>query len=323
MRNVIITALVATALLVSVVPAASAKPEAREDGDKIVLSNSDVTVWFHGKKPMLKVFPVDNESAAFSYHFTQVAEYRDLNADGIPQETEIVSRLSLEKASAFEVNTTEIDGGIVLNLTLTADVKLGGGGNPLLENVSVPDRQATVVLSFAIRDGDVTIDAGDVELDVPSTAIKYDFEVVSWPFVDAKANRLALDMKVDGAVEEAAETGVTAATVAANGTAVGVLAWTTTAQGKSAAGEAVDVPVKAKLVEAGDGNATRIVFTYDAPDLASLLHDPTIGTAGAPANEAGELGETVADKVSEVPFAGALLLAAAVGLAALVVGRKR
>lgn len=321
MRAPIIVTLFAVALAAAFVPAGAASPpEAREDGDKIVLQNDHVSVWFHGKKPMLKVFPTGNESASFGYRFHEVVEYRDLDNDGLPSQTEVVSRLSLEKASAFEVNITNAaDGAVIVNLSLTAPVKLGGGGNPLLDNVSVPERDASVVLSFAIRDRAVTIDAGDVEVEVPETSIKYDFEVKAWPFVDAAQNRLALDMKVDGQAVQEGALGSTAAEVASNGTALGVLTWTSSAVGTTTSGADVDVPVKAKLAagSGADANVTRLVFTYDAADLETLLHDPTIGVASASGEGMDDVGETIADKVNDVPGAGLLAVAAVVGLAAL------
>lgn len=334
MRPFLLPASLAVAVLAAFIPAGAASPpEAREDGDKLVLQNDHVTVWFHGKKPMLKVFPTGNGSASFGYHFHEVVEYRDLDNDGLPSQAEIVARLSLEKASSFEVNiTNEADGAVLVNLSLDAPVRLGGGGNPLLENVSVPDRDASIVLSFAIRDRAVTVDAGDVDVEVPETSIKWDFAVKAWPFVDAARNRLALDMKVDGEAVQEGALGSTAAEVSTNGTAVGILTWTTSAVGTTAAGEDVDVPVKVKLAAqaAGDAatgeadanaTATRIVFTYDAADLETLLHDPTIGVVKA-SEGVDDVGETIADKVNEVPAPGLFALVAVVCLAATGLRRR-
>jgi hypothetical protein len=114
---------------------------------------------------------------------------------------------------------------------------------------------------------------------------------------------------------------VDSATVAANGTKVGALAWTSLATGKTLQGADVPVPVKAALK--ADGNDTRVVFTYDAAGLASLTHDPTIGVASAsvaPVDGAGGLGEAVKD----VPAPGlALVVVAAAAAAALVTARRR
>lgn len=320
MRHVIIPALVAAALLAAVVPAGAAAPKAREDGDKLVLENDHVKVWFQGKKPMLKVFPADNESAGYGYRFDEVVEYRDLDGDGLPSEQEVLARLSLASASAFEVNTTESEDRAVLNLTLTAPVKLAGA--KALDNVTLPstpaDRSATIRLSFTIWSQDAEVDANGTVVQVPATAIKYDFAVDQWPFLDAQNARLALDMRLQG---EAASEEDGEATVNVNGTRAGVLTWTTEAQGTTAAGENVTVPVKAKV---GSGNDTRVVFTYDAANLATLVHDPTLGVAGAEDDGTAESGGSgTTGGQNQAPGAGVLLVVAAAGAVALAARRRR
>lgn len=322
MRQVILPILVAFALLASAAPATAKPVRVSEDKDKIVLENDHVKVWFQGKKPMLKLFAAGNDSAAFEYKFTQVVEYRDLDADGLPGETEVVSRLLLEKASAFEVNTTEVDDGVVLNLSLTAPVKLTG--NPVLENVTVPDRDATVRIVFTLREADATLDVDGADVPVAATSVKYDLVVETWPFVDAAANRLALDTRVTGHVEADPVGALGAATVDANGT-LGALTWVTTAEGKTASGQDVDVPVKTAIKpDAADANVTRVVFTYDAANLASLVHDPTVGVASAEdADEATDATSKVSDAVKDVPGVGAIALVVGVAAAAIVARRGR
>lgn len=320
MRQAIIPALIAAALLAAVVPAGAAAPKAREDGDKLVLENDHVKVWFQGKKPMLKVFPADNASAGYGYKFDQVVEYRDVDGDGLPSEQEVVARLNLAAANAFVVNATEEDDRALLNLTLTAPVKLTGA--KALDNVSLPttpaERSATIRLAFAIWSEDAEVDANGTTVQVPRTAIKYDFAVDAWPFVDAQNHRLALDMRLQGT---AASDEDGQATVEANGTRVGVMTWTSEAHGTTTAGENVTIPVKAKV---GTGNDTRVVFTYDAPNLATLLHDPTLGVASAEDGAGGEAtGDGTTPGSNEAPGAGVLLVAGAAGAVALALRRRK
>ena len=296
-------------------------PQAKVDDDKVVLSNEHVTVWFQGKKPMLKVFPSGNESAGYGYVFTDVLEYRDLDANGVPSKEEVVSRLDLVKASGWEVETTEAEGEVVLNLTLTAPVKLAGG---VLQDqdVQLPERDATVGLTFTLRSEDVVVDAQGVNVTVPRTSVKYDFAVLQWPFVDADANRLALDARVQGALDVDEEAALGSATVDANGTSVGALSWTLTAAGTLADGTEVDVPVKAHVQ--ADGNATRLVYTYDAAGLATLLHDPTLGVLSTALLEsAGDEAGALADLGKAVPGPALPLAAAGAGVAALALRRGR
>lgn len=307
------------------VTAVAAPPEAKEHDDKIVLQNDHVTIWFQGKKPMLKVFPTANASedgnvsGAYTYKFTEVVEYRDLDGDDAPSNNEVLASLNLEKASAWTVARSELDdGAIVLNLSLRGPVKIGpkAEGLPVSDavNVSLPDRDADVRLVFTLRDGAATLDAGGVNLTVPGTSVKYDFEVAAWPLVDATNGRIALLSHVEGELDLGSDDDVQTANVGANDTRVGVLAWTPEAQGTDANGAAVDVPVVANART--EGNLTRLAYTYDAPGLATLLHDPTIGVT--PTEESlqesgsGTDGQTGGNTVPALGLVGVL---AALGVA--------
>lgn len=288
--------------------AAGKRPGATEDEDKFVLSNDHVRVWFQGKKPMLKVLPANgSEEGAYEYHFTDVVEYRDVDGDGGPGAQEVVSSLNLNKASAWNVTRAEENGSVVLNLTLTAPVKLARGVE-LPQNVSLPSRDATVSLVFHIFEEETRIEAGNETVVVARAAVKYDFVVAQWPFVDAGQNRLALEALVGGVLDLGNETDE--AEVVANETTVGALTWLSNATGTTADGATVDVPVRAN-VALEEGNMSRLVFTYDAPDLVTLLHDPTIGLsgAGAPAESGDGEGR------SSVPGPGLVLVGLAAGAA--------
>lgn len=297
--------------------AAVGKPGVQEDGDKIVMSNDHVRVWFQGKKPMLKVFPAGNESneSAYEYHFTDVVEYRDVDGDGGPSNQEIVASLNLNKASAWNVTRTEGDDNVTLNLTLTAPVKLGRGVD-VPGNVSLPAEDANVSLVFRIFQEDTLLNESGENITVSRTAVKYDFIVHSWPFVNAQLNRLALEALVHGQLELDNSTGVEGATVMSNETAVGALTWSTNATGTDANGTAVDVPVRAN-VALEEGNMSRLILTYDAPGLATLVHDPTIGTSGADESTDGATGGE-----SRVPAPGLVLVAVAAAGTALVARRR-
>lgn len=298
---------------------AAGKPGVEEEGDKIVMSNDHVRVWFQGKKPMLKVFPAGNESneSAYEYHFTDVVEYRDVDGDGGPSNQEVVASLNLNKASAWNVTRTEGEDNVTLNLTMSAPVKLGRGVE-VPGNVSLPSADANVSLVFYIFQEDEVINASGENITVSRTAVKYDFIVHSWPFVNAQVNRLALEALVHGQLEIDNSTGVEGATVMSNETEVGALTWSTNATGTDANGTAVDVPVRAN-VALEEGNMSRLIFTYDAPGLATLVHDPTIGTSGA--DESSD-GGTDADG-SRVPGPGAALVAVAAAGVALAVRRRK
>lgn len=333
LRNTVIV--LSLLLAFAAIPAAVAKPRASEDADKIVLENDHVRVWFQGKKPMLKVFPAnatedENATGAYGYHFMELVEYRDVDGDGIPSNQEIVASLNLNKASAWEVSRNETETGIVLNLTLTAPVRFGkqldelptsNVTGDLAENITLPTESTAIVsLVFTIEDGARTIEADGVNVTVPATSIKYDVVVSKWPFVNAEVDRLALDMKVEGELELTDESGVEGAEVLANGTSVGALTWVSNASGNTTVGETVDVPVHAVIASSGEG-VSRLVFTYDAPDLASFVHDPTIGTTSTP-EAMQESGSSATSDKSPVPGLGVGLLVVA-ALGAFVLRRRR
>ena len=314
-----IIAIVTAALLAAAIPGAAeaAEPQAREDDDKFVLENDFVRVWFQGKKPMLKVFPAnasedDNESSFF-YKFTDLVEYRDVDSDGAPSQNEVLASLNLDKASAWTVNTSEEGDAVVLNLSMDAPVKLGRSN--LTDNVSVPERDASISLVFTIRSGASTINASGENVTVPATSIKYDLYVHSWPFVNAELGRLALETKVTGDLDY--DNATNSANVSTNGTSVGALSWTSNATGVTTDGENVTVPVRTAITQGLD-NETAITYTYDAADLASLLHDPTVGTTTTPES----LEESAGDDDKRVPMPGVLLLVAVVAAAALVIRRR-
>ncbi|HEX2021658.1 MAG TPA: hypothetical protein VHH36_03045 [Candidatus Thermoplasmatota archaeon] len=337
--NRIVPLTIVLALAIGGIAAAAAKtgPKAREDSDKIVLENDEITVWFQGKKPMLHVFATGagavngTPPVGYQYKMRDVVEYRDIDANGLPDPTEVLARLSLEKASAFEVNTTDVEGGVVLNLTLEAPVQIAGG-LPVPDQapgVAVPDRTARVTLSFAIRGEDTVLSVGGANLTVPENAVKYDFVVEKWPWTDASNGRLALDVQVVGVTDAVTFAGLSGLAVeGANGTKLGAVTWTETAQGVTADGAEVEVPVKTKVVADADAanasSATRIVHTYDAGNLQTLVHDPVLGVASAQGSLDGANDtQEVADKVDAIPGPGVALGVLALAAVALLARRAR
>lgn len=318
MRTSNVTAIIVSLALLAA-PALAAAPQLREDSDKLVLENEHVSVWFQGKKPMLKVAPAEG-GAAYDYTFTDVVEYRDIDGDNLASNNEVVARLDLTSASAWDVERAQSADEIVLNLTLAAPVKLGREALVPQADVALPQGDAIVSLLFSIREGASTIDVNGVNVTVPATSIKYDFIVTQWPFVNADVDRLALEMLVGGTLELANATGLEGADVLANGTSVGALSWTTLATGNTTEGTQVDVPVKVGVASGVDG-ATRLTYTYDAAKLASLIHDPTIGVTPTPA-ALEEVAEAATGRVNSVPLPGVAIVAAGLAGAALALGRR-
>lgn len=331
-KRTTIIAIVAAFMLAMASTAVAKPPQLSEDKDKLVLENDHVRVWFQGKKPMLKVFPAgapdeDNATGVFGYQFRELVEYNDLNGDGIPDANEVVASLNLNKANAWNVTREEGEDNVTLTLSLVAPVKLGkklglptdNATSNVTDNLTLPGRDApaNVTIVFHIFESETTID----NVTVPETAVKYDLIVGSWPFVNANLTRLALELAVTGDVEVDEDGN---ATVASNETDVGALTWVTTATGNTTGGETIDVPVEVATA-AGDEGMTRFVFTYDAANLASLVHDPTVGTTGY----TGEDGEGTTSTSggessgSSVPAPAFLVVVGAIAVAAVAARWRR
>lgn len=281
--------------------AAAQAPAIREEDDKLVLTNDTIAVWFADGRPTLTVIRASDLLGAngYEYRYTDVVEYRDVDGNGAPGDTEIVARLQLSDAN-WSVQRVETDERASLNFTLESPVELG-----LLpaQNVTLSDRVANVSLVFTLGGPTASTNAVDV-----------DFVVAQWPFVDAD-NRLALQSFATGTIEldETNET-VTAA-LTSNETALGNVTWDTMAQGVGENGTAVDVPVVPAIALASE-NESLVVLTYDATGITGLTHRASLAIPG-PAVAA----ESTAAKGLTVPGPGLLLGVAA--LAAVGLLRRR
>ncbi|MFA5862071.1 MAG: hypothetical protein WDA16_10295 [Candidatus Thermoplasmatota archaeon] len=307
--------------------ASPSAPAVKEDARGIVLSNDLVSFSFLDKKPVLVVRAAGNETDAFTYTFDQLVEYRDVDANGLPSDNEVVARLDLAAAS-YQVNQTTKGDAVVLNLTLTAPVKPTKTPAPapggVLDNLTLPNGDAQVTLLFTLRNTATTLKAGAASLTIPASAVKYDLFVTKWPFIDSSMDRLALDMHASGVGEQAPGVGVESAVLARNGTQVGAVSWSTLARGATPQGATIDVPVRAVLKVQPSANGTsetRIVYTYDAADVATLVHEATIGLASASIAEISSSGSVVGP-TKDTPGAGVVAALGALAVVGLLSRRR-
>ncbi|GEM_PF-5101510 len=326
-------ALLAVALLALAGGAAAAgsPPKLTEEGGKIVLSNDQVQVWLKDKKPTLRVLPPaakdENATGAFTYRFLDVVEYRDLDGNGAPSPGEVVQTLNLDRADGWTLNRTSSDTVAVLNMTLADDVKAANAPDLPKPPVGLPaDRAAQVSLVFTLRGDDATTLAGLANLSVRASSVESDLVVAKWPFLDAANDRLALESDVTGSAKALNSSGVESAAVSSpNGTALGSLSWTTIAQGKTAAGSPVAVPVRAALEPQTDATGaatgvTRLALTYDAPAVASLAHQGTVGLF--PTTVLGATGIAGSSASKLTPGPGVVLAVGAAAVAAFALRRR-
>lgn len=311
---------VALALLLTGAGAAAAEPAptVKDDKDKIVLANADVTVWFHGKKPMLKVFPTsgDGEADGFEFKFERVVEFADENGDGIAQDSEVRAFLNLNPASGWVVETTTTATEATLALTLDAPLTLRGPADVELPDAVPQDRiKGNVSLVFHVFGETVDVPGPNgTTVPLETTKVKYDLAVNAWSWVDEANDRLALIGTTSADLEA---TGDTAAAVSADDATLGVVAWLPTAEATTgAATEEVDVVTEVT----SEGGRSRIQHAFAASGYDSLLYDPVFGIASLPASvdeASGALGD-----LNPAPGVGAVAAAAVVGAAAFAARRR-
>ncbi|HWG89659.1 MAG TPA: hypothetical protein VNZ52_02315 [Candidatus Thermoplasmatota archaeon] len=316
-----VAALVALAFLASALAApalagATTAPKAREEKDKIVLENDQITVWFQGKKPMIKILPANKTEAAFDVKLGELVEFEDLDKNGAPSANEVRATLNLHQAKAWQITTTEEDGVVVLTMTLEAPLKYKGAvPETPLDDLVNKDRVGNVTLVFRLGSTTVTLPAGNTTLTLLPTETKFDLYVNKWTWADGAKNLLALTFDAgEKGNATLAETGPRAALGTAN-TTRGYFTWLETAEAVKD-GANITVPVTGHALD----EPGRYALVYGVGGFTSLLHDPTIGASptGEPVTET-----TVPENLSTVPAAGTLLAVAAVGAAAVLVARRK
>ncbi|MHB8604790.1 MAG: hypothetical protein ACYDCK_05995 [Thermoplasmatota archaeon] len=326
-------AFAATAALPAVA-AGNSGPKQSEDSTKWVLDNGIVSVWFQGKKPMLKVFPNGTPSKSYQFTFDRVVEFQDTDNNNVPAESEVRAFLNLDRADGWAVKVDRTPTAVLLNLTLAApiDASVGPVGTVPLPKTNADT--AEVSLLFHIYGAATKVPHGGSTIDVPAAAVKYDLVVTKWPWVAQSADRLALLADVSGIVAVGNANGdVVPATVATNGTSIGALSWARTAEGRAGMAN-VSVPVVTNLSMQGPTNvanrtvanasATRISWTFNAPSLDRVTYDPTIGlTDSAAALATNATSHTVGGLLKSVPAAPLAFALGAIALAAVVTRGRR
>lgn len=320
-KKMAVTLLAAGAMLLAAVPTAAAgAPKLTETDDKIVMSNDLVVVTFEGKRPVLHyTSPVTGDATNYSLSFKSLVEYRDVDQNGAPSAPEVLSTLQLANASGWNVTTTDSNGVVMLNLTLVAPVTMGPGGTPggVLDNVSLPERNAEVSLVFSLRDVTAKFDqVNATPLTVPASALSFAVIIAKYPLADPAMSRLALDLVSSTDVEKTLALGQESATFRVDNATVGSASWSAVAPGKNAQGAAMDIPVKAAV------SGHTISLTYDMPGLGSLAHGGFAGLVPALDDESTEGAKKGILGAKSVPAPALFGIVASAAMAALALRRK-
>jgi hypothetical protein len=306
--------------LLLVAPAAAgaaAEPRFQENSKRYELENDDISVWFQRKKPLLKVFPTDNESRSYQLHMHRVVEFQDADGDDAYDESEAVAFVSLARADAYNVSKRSEANAVHFELSLNTTLKSrGSGGDVPSPQPPLGDgdtARANVSLAFHVYGDDRTLETTGGNVTVDPGEVKYDIEVDRWDWT-AEDSQLAFvgQFPAGNGTEAQAQDGEDRVSVQQNGTEIGYTTWQDQARIDTGNGtETVDVVPSYDEQENG---TVQVALAYSATAYDSLLHDPT---SGVTTSSTSTSGDDATDDGFGVPGLGvAAAMAAIVGAAA-------
>ncbi len=325
----------ATVLLMALALAASAvgpvaaqgdgDPRFEESENRWVLGNEEITVWFQGKKPLLKVMSTDDANTSYEFHALRVAEFVDEDDDGAYDEDEAVAFMNLAQGADWNVSTESDGDRLLVNLTLTSDIRARG---PSLDDAPIvgEDREGTVSLVFHVVGTEQEVQVGhNTTRTLQPGEVKFDLIVSSWDWSDNEDSQLALVANVPrgNGTNVTHMDGEQTVEMSQNGTSQGSVNWEPTATVWTGnATQTVDVVPTVKDKESGENGTVQVAWAYNATGFDRLVHDPTMETASSEddgSDDDGGLGGATDD----VPATGALGALAILGAAALAMARRR
>ena len=116
---------------------AKGRPAFLDDGhgDKWVLKNDQISLWFQGKKPMLKVFRTGADGNRTGY-MLKIEDILEKDASG-----DVVADVNLEQARPQDWAVSSEQGNASMNLTMAADIeqpgaKGGSGGVTIVFHIN-------------------------------------------------------------------------------------------------------------------------------------------------------------------------------------------
>lgn len=315
----LLAGIVAVALVAPAAAGATADPQFEETSKRYELANGEISVWFQGKKPLLKVFPSDNQSRSYQFHMLRVAEFQDQDGDHAFDENESVAFVNLARADAYNVTTRSEAGAVHVALNINTTIQdrggpdLGGTPQPPLGD----EARANITLRFHVFGENRTLDTAGGNVTVTPGEVKFDVEVHRWDWRTQDGHLAFVGELPAGNGTQAEAQGGNRIAVKQNGTTFGYTAWQDAAQVTTENGtRTVDVVPSVKEQENG---TVQVAWAYNATGFRNLIHDPTMGVTDA-SKETSDEGSLVGD-VSDVPGPGvAAALAAALGAA---VARRR
>ena len=271
-------------------------PMVGNDGNKIVISNSHMTVWFEGMKPNLHVFlkGQDGNSTGFTVDIKGVYE---INRTNVP-----VAALSTERAfpeeamgmGAYNYSTSvsvQYDNASqMVNITFALTANEFTMRNSMNENSHDSTWQPT---SFSPGTASIAI---VFHVNETTSHVKFDLLVNKWSWVNTTADRLALITSLESHNSMKSPEGQTqthnGAKVEGNSVDVtnspfssqGYISWGQNANATYSNGSKAELTVSALMTNKGENNSNdaHLWLIFNPPSGAatnytSLVYDPVVG----------------------------------------------
>jgi len=311
---------VLAAALVAAAPAAAAseaaKPAYREEDDRLVITNDLVTFAFEHKRPVVRASPAANESTGWTFAAKRLVEFFDEDGDGVVDPGETRAVLNLSRNAPWTLEHRLDESVVELSMTYVGRLAIESPAGEVPLDLPAAAPTGNVTLRFALAASPAEVAFANGTLKVPASAARMSVLVNAWTFIDAR-DKLAFVADVAHGLDRIEGGVYESAAVLANDATVGELAWSREAVA-STGRENATVPVRADLAAAG--NATRVVWSYDAPGAARLEHASMLAVAvadtDAPAGGAPDLLGGLKTPVASAPATAAAVVATA-GLATL------
>lgn len=331
-----VIALVAATLLLPAMGAVEAQgqsPQYHEKPTSYELSNGVVTVWFQGKKPLLRIASVQDANRSYQLRLSKVVEFQDVNGDHAYNASEQVAFLNLDQAKGWNVSAAQANGSLTLTLRLHGVVHTSGPLGNVTPPVGLPvpgaNRTANVTLVFHIASHpEALVTGANATTNLSTSEVKFDLLVDHWSWVHPQADQLALVGAMPTAGNASLNATASRVDVTRNGSLAGAVSWASTAQvttGNNTTTAAV-VPSYVGSVNATNGSAM-VAWAVNASGYDHLAYDPTMSVQSASSNgtmSGNGTGSSFGSLLKNVPGPGlALVVGAGVLAAAAYTERRR
>lgn len=214
--------------------------------DKWVLNNSEISVWFQGKKPMLKVFSTGDDGNKSGY-LLKMEQLYETDSSGA-------------KAAYINLNAAS------LGWTASSEEEADGIALALEGNVSGPgnsDKTTTATVKFIFH------------INSTSGEVKFDVMVENWAWKSADPANATLSLKMLTVSEVATQSGDNETKIGGKG----YMRWERNAECTNNNGTDGALEVQAEIGE--DAGGSHVILTFNGSGgYQTLAYDPVIGISG-------------------------------------------